>query len=558
MGGSLVSRLGRIASSLRRRDPTLLLLLPVVGFVVAFTLLPVAVLFADGLSAQGGFGAIGTALADPITSRAIENSVWEGAASAAAAIAVGYPAGVFLGRNRFRGRSVLLALLLVPFLLPTVVVVVGVEELFASGGLLSGLLPALQVFGSGFGGIVATNVVFNAPVVVLLTVVGIEGAPRGLEETVASLGGSPWRSYRTVWARPSWVGALAGGLLTFLFSALAFASPILIGGPSWYTIEARVWSLDQNLAEPGAAAVLAFVSVLLLAVPTIAYLLLAARLRSGGSPGGPAAGPADWRNPATLATGAVTAVSLGTIALLLALVVARAFAPLAPGDPDGSALTGLFSSAVTARLGISAAAAIGNTILFAALASAIAVVLAITAGHAVARRSGSSRVVGGIAFAPLLVSPVVLSFALSELWLAPLGGAAAVGVLIIVSQATLALPFALQGMAVSLSAVPAAPREAAQSLGASPWRAYLDVELPMAAAGLRTAALFAFALGLGEFTATNFLATAPTTTLSVMLYRLEEVRRAAYAQSVAGLLVLLSLAAFLLIAAGGGRRADVL
>jgi thiamine transport system permease protein len=543
---------------MRRLDSSLLLLVPVLAFVGAFTLLPVAVLFAGGLSSQGGIGAIGQALADPVTVRAIQNSVWEGAASAAAAIAVGYPAGVFLGRNRFRGRSVLLALLLVPFLLPTVVVVVGVQELFASGGLLSNVAPALQLFGSGFGGIVATNVVFNAPIVVLLTIVGIEAASPALEETVASLGGSPWRAYRSVWARPSWLGALAGGLLTFLFSALAFASPILIGGPSWYTIEARVWSLDQNFAEPGAASVLAFVSVLLLAVPTVIYLLLAARLRSGASRGGSPPRPIDWRNPATLATGAVCAVGLGTVALLLGLVVARAFAPLGPGQPLGSALTGLFSDQVTSRLGISAYSAIANTLLFAGLASAIAVVLALVSGHAIARRAGAARAVGGLAFAPLLVSPVVLSFALSSYWLPSIGGASTVGVLIIVSQATLALPFALQGIGISLASLSPGPREAARSLGASPWRAYLDVELPMIASGLRTAALFAFALGLGEFTATNFLATAPTTTLSVMLYRLDAIRRAAYAQSVAGILVLLSLVAFLLIAVAGGRRADVL
>jgi thiamine transport system permease protein len=543
---------------MRRLDASWLLLVPVLAFVGAFTLLPVAVLFAGGWSTQGGLAAIGRTLADPVSARAIENSVWEGAASAAAAIAVGYPAGVFLGRNRFRGRPAILALLLVPFLLPTVVVVVGVQELFASGGLLSAAVPSLTVFGSGFGGIVATNVFFNAPIVVLLTLVGIEAASPALEETVASLGGSPWRAYRSVWARPSWLGALAGGLLTFLFSALAFASPILIGGPSWYTIEARVWSLDQTLAEPGAASVLAMVSVVLLAVPTLTYLFLAARLRSGAARGGGNPRPVDWRNPATLATGAVCAVGLATVALLLGLVVARAFAPLGPGQPPGSALTGLFSNAVTSRLGISAYGAIGNTLLFAGLASAIAVVLAIVSGHVIARRAGAARVVGGLAFAPLLVSPVVLSFALSQFWLPELGGASTVGVLIILSQATLALPFALQGIGISLTATTAAPREAARSLGASPWRAYLDVELPTIASGLRTAALFAFALGLGEFTATNFLATAPTTTLSVMLYRLEAIRRAAYAQSVAGILVLLSLGAFLLIAFAGGRRADVL
>ena len=535
----------------------LLTLSPVVAFVVAFTVLPVALLVGGGIVEEGGLSSIGAAVSDPATFRAIENSLVEGGVSALVAFAIGYPAGVFLGRNAFPGRSALLALLLVPFLLPTVAVVIGVEELFGPGGLLSTPLPLLHALGGGFGGIVAANVVFNAPIVVLLTVVGIEAASAELEETVASLGGGPARGFRDVWARPSLLGALAGSLLTFLFSALAFAGPILIGGAQWYTVEARIWYFDQILAAPGSAAVLAFVSLLLLALPTAVYLTIASRIRAGTSrrrTPPPAPGGGLVRG----ALGALTAVGVGVIALLLGLVVARAFLPSAPGRPDGSALATLFSPHVTGVLGLSTEAAIGNTLLFASLASAIALLLAIASAGGIARRPGLARTIGGLAFLPLLVSPVVLSFALALSWRGLLGGESSVAILIVVSQATLALPFALQGLSGSLRSVPAGPGEAARALGATPWQAYLDVELPAARAGVRAAALFAFALGLGEFTATNFLATPATTTLSVELYHLQSVRLFPEAQAIAGLLVLVSLATFLAIAlSGGGSRADV-
>ncbi|MCI4322349.1 MAG: iron ABC transporter permease, partial [Thermoplasmata archaeon] len=65
--------------------------------------------------------------------------------------------------------------------------------------------------------------------------------------------------------------------------------------------------------------------------------------------------------------------------------------------------------------------------------------------------------------------------------------------------------------------------------------------------------LFAFALSFGEFTATYFLATPTFNTLPVELYRLEGLRLTSFAAADAGLLVIVSLVAFLVIVRGGRR-----
>ncbi|MCI4357918.1 MAG: ABC transporter permease subunit [Thermoplasmata archaeon] len=538
-------------------DRDLLGVLPVLGFVAAVTLLPVALLFATGTLDVGGMAGVGRILEDPVNVRAIENSLTEGGASALAAVAVGYPSGVFLGRTRVPGRPLLLSTLLVPFLLPTVAVAFGVVEIFGPGGFVSAAVPALGVLGSGFGGIVLANVVFNAPVVVLLTVVGVESAPTDLEETVRSLGGGPVEAFRTVWGRPSLLGALAGGLITFLFSALAFAGPILIGGAPWYTLEARVYFLAQTLAEGPQAAVLAMLTVALLAPATILYVWVASRLRSGASL--PRAGPPrfDRRSPAAWVLGSWTGFSVAAVGALLALVVYRGLAP-SPQGGFAQSFAELFTQRVSLLLGLSTTSAVANTVAFAALSSLSALLLALTAAHYLSRRPRAQRAVAAVAFAPLLISPIVLSFALAEFVRPALGGESAAPLLIILSQATLALPFALQAIGLTLSRTSPAPGEAARALGASAWQAYLDVELPSIRSGLRAAALFAFALGLGEFTSTNFLANVPSTTLSVELYHLQSVRLAGPADAVAALLVLVSLAVFGAVALWGEGRTDVL
>jgi thiamine transport system permease protein len=70
-----------------------------------------------------------------------------------------------------------------------------------------------------------------------------------------------------------------------------------------------------------------------------------------------------------------------------------------------------------------------------------------------------------------------------------------------------------------------------------------------------TAGLFAFALGLGEFTATYFLVTPNFTTLSVAVYDLQGLRQFPLAEAAAGLLLVVSLAVFAAVHYGG-RHAE--
>jgi thiamine transport system permease protein len=540
--------------TVRFRSEGMGLLLPVIAFVALFALIPVALLFAHAWSGVGGVSGFATVVSASNNLRSLDNSLEQGAISAALAVALGYPAGVFVGRYAFRGRSLLRSLLLIPFLMPTLVVVFGVLDLFGPSGVISGPVPATAWFGSGIPAIIAANLFFNVPIVLLLTATGCETASVELEETVATLGGSPFRGYREVWARPTWVGAFAGGLLTFLFSALSFAPPLLLCGASsrCYTLEAQVYALDQTFLEPNAAAVLAFAMVLVLLVPTALYLALVSRLRS--NPGHRFAGPrrVDWHAWPSWALATETALVLAAEAALVAAVLYRTVAPTGSYGA-GAAWSALFSTATAEHLGVSAVGAVGNTLFFAVVAALLALLLCVVSGYAIVRRPDRAVSLGLLLFIPLLLSPVVLAFALSSFWSPFLGTGTNVWVLVIVSQAILALPFALQSLEIPLAGLSSAARDTARTLGASSMGAFLDADLPRVQDGLVTVGLFAFAFGLGEFTATNFLVPPPLTTLPVALYALSEVRLFPVADAAAGLLLLLSLAVFVAITVGGRR-----
>ncbi|HYA58039.1 MAG TPA: hypothetical protein VEH57_06220 [Thermoplasmata archaeon] len=533
----------------------LLFLLPVIAFVALFALLPAGILFGRSLASAGGLPALRSAVVDPLNLKSIDNSLLQGGLSAALALALGYPAGVFVGRYSWRGRSLVRSLLLIPFLLPSLIVVFGVLDLFGPAGLVSSVLPPLAVFGSGLPGIVGANLLFNVPIVILFTASGCEAASPELEETVLTLGGSPARAYIDTWGVPTWVGAAVGGLLTFLFSALSFAPPILLCGPRCYTVEARIYTLAiATFYSPDQAGLLGLAMVAVFLLPTVAYLFLLGRLRAQPGRRPAPVRPVPWRTVVGLSLAAVTAAVLLAEASLLGAVLYRSLLPVGGGGV-GSSFQHLFSPRTATSLGISIPGAVLNTVLFATAASAITLLLGIASGYAVARRPRRTRLIALVLFVPLLISPVVLAVALADFWQPVLGGPSTIWFLVIASQTVLALPFALQSIEIPLAGLDTIPSEAARSLGANGWVAFLDTDLPRVRQGLATAGLFAFALGLGEFTATNFLVQdgPQFVTLPVALYNLPRARLADAAPAAAGLLLLLSLAVFLALSLGGRR-----
>ena len=86
------------------------------AFVALFFAFPLAAILERGLTSEGG-------LSLPAgTAELLWFTTWQAAASTVLTLAAGLPLAWAIGRFRFRGRSLARALVLVPFVLPTVVV----------------------------------------------------------------------------------------------------------------------------------------------------------------------------------------------------------------------------------------------------------------------------------------------------------------------------------------------------------------------------------------------------------------------------------------------------
>jgi len=134
------------------------------------------------------------------------------------------------------------------------------------------------------------------------------------------------------------------------------------------------------------------------------------------------------------------------------------------------------------------------------------------------------------------------------------------------AAAVMALPLMVRAMRLSIEAVDRKLVGAARTLGATPWRAFLTITLPLSLPGVLAATMLGFARSLGEFGATiTFASNIPgeTRTLPLAIYTGLQVPGAEAAVTrLAIISVLLSVAALLaselLVRRSHGRRAHVL
>ena len=237
-----------------------------------FFVVPVAGIVSRGFVQDGQLdvGGVVAVLGRPEIQRAVWFTLWSSTIGTVLACVLGLPAAHVLHRLRFPGRTWVRALLVVPFVLPTVVVGVAFELVIGRGGPLG----RLGLDGSPIA-IVAGLVFFNASVVIRVVGGAWESLDPRPAEAAAALGASPWQVLRDVTfpaLRPALVSAAT---VVFLFCATAFGIVLTLGGLRYSSVETQIYLLTTDLLDLQAAAAL---SVLQLVVVT-GLLVAAARAR---------------------------------------------------------------------------------------------------------------------------------------------------------------------------------------------------------------------------------------------------------------------------------------
>jgi thiamine transport system permease protein len=474
---------------------------------------------------------------------ALRFTLWQAPVSAALSVALAVPVARALARRRFRGRALLITLMGAPFILPTVVAVLGLLAVFGRGGLLNGALgalglPAVQVYGPQ--GVILAHVFFNLPLAVRLILQGWLAIPGERFRLAASLGMGPGDIFRHI-ERPMLREVLPGAFLViFLICLTSFAVALTLGGgPGATTVELAIYQafrFDFDLAK---AALLALIQFAICALA--ALLAWRVALPSAFGTGLDRAVPRlDAAHPALRVQDA----------LVLALAAVFLLAPLGMVVAQGAPRLGALPPEVWAAAARSVAVALGSTALMLAFAGALGVAVLHAGPRGAALFEGAGLI--ALAASPLVIGTglFVLIFPLAR----PGDWALPVTALI---NAAMALPFALRALLPPLRQVAAGQGRLAASLGMGPIAQARLVYLPRLARPLGFSAGLAAALSMGDLGVITLFADPGGATLPLQVFRLMGAYRMGDAAGAALVLLALSLALFWVFDRGGRAHAAV-
>jgi putative spermidine/putrescine transport system permease protein len=214
---------------LNRDNTTLIaLLLPAAAVFIAFFLLPLANLFVIGGTGALGWKAYAAVLTEARYLSSLVSTVVLAAATTIATLVISGISGVFLTRNRFRGREVLTALLTLPLAFPGVVIGFMVIMLAGRQGLIPDITEAVTgerlVFAYSMGGLFVGYLYFSIPRTILTVMAAAEKLDPRVEEAARSLGAGPLRVVRDVIVPALQPALLAAGAICFATAMGAFGT----------------------------------------------------------------------------------------------------------------------------------------------------------------------------------------------------------------------------------------------------------------------------------------------------------------------------------------------
>jgi len=479
--------------------------------------------------AAGGFG--------PADWSALRFTLTQAVLSALFSAGLAVPVARALARRRFKGRSALIALLGAPFILPVIVAILGLLQVFGRAGWISGVLeffglPPIRIY--GLHGVVLAHVFFNLPLATRLILQAWQEIPAERFRLAAQLGCSGMAMFRLI-ELPMLKRILPGVLaVIFAICLTSFAVALTLGGgPRATTLELAIYQSFTYDFDLGRAALLSALQLALTAAAALAALRFS---RGDGFGTGLDRAIRRWDG----GTPAADIFWIGAAAAFLLL-------PLASVVISG--ISGLFDMPV-----IVFRAAL-TSIIVAAASTVVLLLLALPMATAVA--TGRYGIVELSGILGLAASPLVIGTGLFIL-IRPLANPTMLALPVTaLVNAIMALPFALRILVPAARDVVTRHGRLGLSLDMGKKTFFTRVMLARMRPQICFAAGLGAALSMGDLGVIALFADPQIATLPLQIYRLMGAYQMQAAAGGALLLLLLSMGAFWLLDRGGRWHAEV-
>jgi thiamine transport system permease protein len=492
-----------------------------------------------------------------LAGRVLFFTFYQAALSTILTLLLGLPAAYLFARYDFRGKSLLRALTIVPFMLPTVVVAAGFSALLGPRGLVHALLPSLSFkFMGTLTAILVAHVFYNTAIIIRIVGNALSSLDPRLEAAARSLGANSQRVWRYVTFPLLRPAILAAALLVFLFDFTSFGVILLLGGSQFATLEVEIYLRVLKLPNLSLAALLCMIQLACTLTVSVLYthVLSHSTVQSA---------------PHSQASNIVKPRSIQErffVSVFVLLLAAFFFLPLASlpfrslfrleadrgqrGEVQYGFTTDYYTELFVNRTGsvfyVPPIRATVNSLGYAGMTVALSLLLGFPAALALAKPGRLEKVLDPLIMLPLGSSAVMLGLGfiisfgawLASPWLVPF------------AHTLVALPFVIRALQPAIASIPERLRHAAASLGASPLEVWRNIDLPILRRATLTAAVFAFTVSLGEFGATLLISRPDYPTIPVAIERfLSQPGGLNYGQAMAmaTVLMVLTLVSILLI-----------
>jgi len=174
-------------------------------------------------------------VADPYYLAVLRTTLLMAVGVTLASLVLAFPVATLLARAKGGLKTGLLLAVVLPLFVGNAVRAAGWMVAFGQRGVVGTLMEAVQLPPVAlmytpfavFVGILAVNL----PFVVLTLSSVLEGIEGSASEAALSLGATPFAAWRLVTLPLSLPGVLAAGVLSFILTMNAYATPVLLGGP---------------------------------------------------------------------------------------------------------------------------------------------------------------------------------------------------------------------------------------------------------------------------------------------------------------------------------------
>jgi thiamine transport system permease protein len=464
----------------------------------------------------------GAFLASPLFLRTLIFTLGQALLSAVASLVVAFPGAYFLGKYDFPGKSLIRSLMVLPFVLPGILVVLGFIVFYGQNGMLNSLFKVLHLpfrFSGlyGWAGIILAHVFYNFPLCVRMIGESWERIDPAFLEAADVLGSRRWDRLGRVTMPLLAPSIMYSFLMAFVYSYLSFTVVLVLGGYLYRTFEVLIYvtlnhKMDLNSTQMIAMTQLILLSGIMVVIRRFGnQLLTTSPFRSGlrrltwkGSP---------W-----------TVVGLFCYLLLVAVVfggplVAVFVRSILHLGIEGAGLTiqnytALFQPSFLYLAGKDFLAVFATSIGLAVGTGFTCLLLAYLSARSLKAKAEDRQ--DELAQMPLGISLLTFSFGLYIL----VGRVLPPIVLVFWAQIFMGFPLVYSLLRLARRELGDELLEAAAVLGANArWR-WLGVEWPLLRPALGTGFAYAAAFSLGDLTTVLFLGEGNIVTLPMALYRL--------------------------------------